>query len=137
MESTEYINVLNTMAEEIYQANVAKGFDVREENLGQTLCLIHSEVSEALEAIRNDRNANFVGFNFLATQEDLLELRSDTEKFKYAFESEIKDTFEDELADVFIRLMDLAGAMSINIGNHVALKLKYNALREFKHGKKF
>lgn len=137
MESTEYVNVLNTMSLDIYQDNVAKGFDVREENIGQTLCLIHSEVSEALEAIRNDRNANFVGFNLLNTGEYLLETHTDAERFKYAFEAEIKDTFEDELADVFIRLMDLAGAMSINIGYHVALKRKYNALREFKHGKKF
>ena len=42
---------LNEISKQVYEANKLKGFDVKKENVGQTLCLIHSEISEALEAI--------------------------------------------------------------------------------------
>ena len=48
---------LNEISKQVYEANKLKGFDVKNENIGQTLCLIHSEISEALEAIRKDNSA--------------------------------------------------------------------------------
>lgn len=53
------------------------------------------------------------------------------------FETYIKDTFEDELADTVIRILDLCGARGIDIERHINLKLKYNRSRERMHGKAY
>ncbi len=64
--------------------------------------LIHSEVSEALEAIRN----------------------RDYENFK------------EELADVFIRLIDCSHGMRIDLAQAITKKLEINKQRGFRHGGK-
>ena len=122
---------LNEISKEVYEANKLKGFDVKKENIGQTLCLIHSEISEALEAIRKDKKASLMAFDY--REED----RETDLDFQSDFTSLIKDTFEDEIADTFIRLMDLVGALEIDIDRHIELKRKFNSLREYKHGKAF
>lgn len=53
------------------------------------------------------------------------------------FESKVKNTFEDELADVLIRVFDLCGWLGIDIQRHLELKMHYNAMREFKHGRNY
>ena len=122
---------LNEISKQVYEANKLKGFDVKKENIGQTLCLIHSEISEALEAIRKDKKASLMAFDY--REED----RETDLDFQSDFTSLIKDTFEDEIADTFIRLMDLVGALEIDIDSHIELKRRYNSLREYKHGKAF
>jgi hypothetical protein len=42
------------------------------------------------------------------------------------FETYIKDTFEDKLADAFIRLLDLCGSRGIDLERFVNIKLEYN-----------
>lgn len=122
---------LNEISKQVYEANRLKGFDVKKENLGQTLCLIHSEISEALEAIRHDKKASLMTFDY--REED----RKTDLDFQSDFQELIKDTFEDEIADTFIRLIDLVGALEIDIDRHIELKRRYNSLREYKHGKAF
>lgn len=122
---------LNEISKQVYEANKLKGFDVKKENIGQTLCLIHSEISEALEAIRKDKKASLMAFDY--REED----RETDLDFQSDFTALIKDTFEDEIADTFIRLMDLVGALEIDIDRHIELKRKFNSLREYKHGKAF
>jgi len=124
------MNNLNDLSKQIYEWNKLRGFDVSKENIGQTLMLIVSELAEALEADRKARHASLNAFNLLSTQESI-------STFTNAFEMYIKDTFEDEMADTFIRLMDSIGAFGIDLERHVELKLKYNSLREFKHGKAY
>jgi NTP pyrophosphatase (non-canonical NTP hydrolase) len=53
------------------------------------------------------------------------------------FKENIKDTFEDELADTVIRILDLCGARGIDLEKHIYLKLKYKATRERMHGKNY
>ena len=130
---------LNEISKQVYEANKLKGFDVKNENIGQTLCLIHSEISEALEAIRKDNSAR--KHIFLMPKNDLkkLQLNVDCEEeyWKLLFSKHVKDTFEDEIADTFIRLMDLVGALEIDIDMHIELKRRFNSLRPFKNGKAF
>ena len=42
---------------------------------------------------------------------------------------------EEELADVVIRVCDLAGYLEINLGRRVEKKMQLNAMRPRKHGK--
>ena len=44
---------------------------------------------------------------------------------------------EEEFADVFIRLADLAAQRGVNLDKAVALKMEYNADRPALHGKRF
>ena len=129
--------MLNEISKQVYEANKLKGFDVKNENLGQTLCLIHSEISEALEAIRKDKKANMNGYNAMKWSNIDETGTNAIQNFKDSFEYCIKDTFEDEIADTFIRLFDLCGALDIDIDRHIELKRRYNSQRQFKHGKAF
>lgn len=122
------VNGLNELSKKVYEANKQKGFDVANENIGQILMLIVSELSEALEADRKDKKADI---------QLLKAYLSHGMSYKQAFESAVKDTFEDEIADALIRILDLCGAHGIDIDLHVSLKLQYNKLRDFKHGKKY
>ena len=116
---------LNESAQVIFQNNKAKGFWDNERNVGELLMLITSELGEAMEAHRKGKFANG---HLMATS---------YATWKEWFEKHYKDTFEDELADVFIRLFDLIGFMNINIDRHIELKMKYNESRDKLHGKQF
>ena len=70
--------------------------------VAQKLCLIHSEVSEAMEGHRK------------GLQDDKLPHRP---------------MIEVELADAVIRIADLAGAMGLDLGGAIAEKLAFNAQR--------
>jgi NTP pyrophosphatase (non-canonical NTP hydrolase) len=118
---------LNQLAQEIHANAKSKGFFDEPKNIGEMLCLIHSEVSEALEAERKEHYARI----------DLMFKEAKGLGDKAAFEMHVKNSFEDELADVIIRCLDLAAFKGIDIQRHVELKMAYNATREHKHGKKF
>jgi len=76
------------------------------------LALIHSEISEALEELRNDKIA------------------------LYYSENKKPEGFEVELADAVIRIFDLAAAMSIDLERIIEIKHEYNKTRPYKHGGK-
>ena len=46
-----------------------------------------------------------------------------------------QDNFKEELADTFIRLLDLCGGLKIDIEEEIAQKSKKNENRPYKHGK--
>lgn len=124
------MNNLNQLSKECHKYSRTKGFWDGPTNIGEKLMLIVSEVSEALEADRKGRKADLQKFN--AREEDKEEFH-----FESDFQQTIKDTFEDEIADVFIRLFDLCGGLGIDIERHIELKIKYNQTRPYKHGKKY
>jgi NTP pyrophosphatase (non-canonical NTP hydrolase) len=74
----------------------------KERNVGELLCLIHSEISEAMEGHRKD-----------AKDQHLTEQASMTV----------------ELADALIRIFDLAGGLRLNLGTCFAEKFCYNQMR--------
>lgn len=127
---------LNKLSREIHEGNKLRGFNEANENLGQNLMLIVSELAEALEADRKGRYADFRTFLACTKANDILKEDMD-EYLRSEFEKNIKDTLEDEIADAMIRLFSLCGALKINIEKHIELKLQYNSGREFKHGKKY
>lgn len=124
---------LNTACEKQHEAILKKGFV--QQPVATNLMLIVSELGEACEADRKNKHADFIAFREAILR---IDARSDSsEKFKSAFEAHIKDTFEDEIADAFLRLMDLCGEHHIDIEQHIRLKAEYNKLRPYKHGKEY
>ena len=80
-------------------------------NNGEMIALQHSELSEALEAIRKGNP-----------------LSKKIPKFSLA---------EEELADCIIRILDMAEGRKFNIAGAIKAKIVYNKKRVYKHGKKF
>lgn len=121
---------LNALACEIFERNVEKGFYEKPKNIAEMLCLIHSEVSEALEADRKEMYATSANMNVVngwTRDSDFVE----------SYKGWVKGTFEEEMADIFIRVLDLCAFKGIDIEQHVIAKMRYNLTREKYHGKKY
>ena len=182
---------LNELAHKIHESNKLRGFDVAQDNIGQSLMLIVGEIGEAMDAHQCGRFAKAEYENINADMEDGV--------FSFAFGLFIKNTFEDELADIVIRTLDFCAAFGvdieqayrktcisyydnigemllyctdaittykksstiygtmqcvyiarpihvvekiakfhdINLEKHIALKMRYNETRPYKHGKRY
>ena len=186
---------IDTLVPIVHANAVAKGW-WDEPKIKQKKALVISEIAEAIEAERVGRHSDIP-----AMQGRLMELATsfnpayqisreerqqyEASRWKRMFERYVKDSIEDELADVAIRIMDLmananeeflpfavsppcdcledllfyvAGVLmgnstiystailyvirycnshGIDLYSHVTLKMKYNATRAYKHGKKY
>ena len=105
---------LNALKERAYKTAVEHGFHEKEMSDAFWLGLVMSEAGEAINADRKGMHANDVRFS-----EDM-ELGH---PFKESFEKHIKDSMEDEIADIVIRLLDFSGlkGYTLLISGHSAL----------------
>lgn len=132
---------INETAKAAHENAKSKGFFDKPVNIAQMLCLIHSEVSEACEADRKDR---YLGDKTLNGPDgidrpviDVVIGWQDDMEFKAQYNVNVKGTFEEELADIMIRVMDLAAFKGIDLETQVKAKMRLNATREHMHGKKY
>lgn len=136
--------MLNELAKRCFESAKEKGFEPMKEgnedfHIPRDIMLIVSELSEALEALR-------CGYrviepedvsNFFNQYRKGNRKREELSQMEIAFfQARIKDTFEDEIADTFIRLLHLCGMLGINIEQHIELKLLFNKARPRLHGGK-
>ena len=134
---------LNDYVRECHKYAVENGFYDERFNIAEKLMLVVSELSEALEVCRKDpywKEYGFPAWMVLHTPSEQLvgSLEAKDKKAFEEFESIYKDSFQDEIADVLIRIFDLCGAVGIaDIDRHVRAKKAYNAMRPRKHGKEF
>ena len=122
---------LNAAAQIIHEGNKQRGFYDTAVPIVQSLALINCEVCEAIEADREGRRTKSSAL--AAMQYHEVGTTAGTEIFK----AQIKDTLEDEIADVFIRVLDFVAYHGIDLEQHVNLKLQFNATRAQRHGKKY
>lgn len=94
---------INDLVEQAHKNAVEKGFWDNPREIGTMLALIHSEVSEALEA---DRHGDM-------------------------------ESFAEELADICIRVFDVAGGLEINLEEAIISKMLKNRERPRLHGKMY
>jgi len=120
---------MNELAKKINKAAHEKGWWNNPREIGTLLMLVVSELGEACEADRINKYANLNLYK--SVDEPGRKLHE-----AFSFDNCIKDTFEDEIADTLIRILDLCGQMDIDIEYFINEKLKYNKTRPYKHGNK-
>lgn len=107
---------VNLLAAEIHENAVQHGFwDFKYSN-EHYLCLVACELAELVEANRKGRMADKATFEHSINETPgEHEAATAEQRYAYWFEAYIKDTLQDEMADVVIRLLDLAGAKNVVI----------------------
>lgn len=103
---------LNFLAQEANETAKEHGF---QPSVVESIALIHSELSEALEDYRS---------GIPITQ------------MEYKNKDDKPCGFPSEIADVIIRCLAMCGQYGINIDRAVHEKMAYNKTRPFKHGGK-
>lgn len=119
---------LNELRYKAYHCAVAHGWHEEDLSDEHFLCLVISELMEAVEADRKGIHAKQKQFESYMN----LKERSDDE-FIYAFKHDIKDSVEDELADVCIRLLDLAGLRNCELLYMDSLYIEEISFTEFSY----
>lgn len=103
---------INSLGEKCHEIAISKGWWDKERNDSELLMLMVTELAEACEGLRHGNPPSDHIPQFSAVEE--------------------------ELADCMIRILDMAAARNLRLGEALVHKMAYNEGREFRHGgKKF
>lgn len=113
---------LNDLAVRCHATALDKGWYDSDRSLGDILALVHSELSEALEAYRSrgDVHATWT-----------TPRHADGSRVAHKPEGVVY-----ELADAIIRILDYCAAEGLDIGEAVRAKMQFNEGRPHRHGGK-
>lgn len=122
---------LTELSKQILSAAQERGFYIapNRSNVGECCALMHSEISELLEAHRNNK----------VCQIDISNPpeKYNEEEFKFIYDNYIRGTVEEEAADIIIGALEFIASRNIDIQAHVDAKLRYNKMRGHLNGKKY
>lgn len=121
----DFMTKLRELATEPYR--VALEHDRYKDNpaIGSVLMAIQSEVAEAHAAFTSGKRSDADDVDMLRA---FLKAGKDSQFAKY-FNLAQKSTFEDELADIILLTLSIAGYYNVDIVSAIELKHKYNMLR--------
>jgi NTP pyrophosphatase (non-canonical NTP hydrolase) len=127
MSKYEFAGYLADACHDIADWREAKGFETNWYNVPKKLMLLVTELSEAMEAYRTLSPDTLDGLQKIVADEDSDVIGTTV----YAG----VENFKEELADVAIRLFDLAGSLRIDLEGAIRKKMAFNETRPHKHGK--
>ncbi len=104
---------LNELRNQAYQCAVLHGWHEEKKSNRHWLCLVISELMEAVEADRKGRHANVNMYHEICRS--YIPSIPKKNGFIFAYEETIKGTVEEELADACIRLFDYAGVTGYDL----------------------
>lgn len=129
---------INELAKEVHENAVAHGWWETPPSIPEALCLIHSEVSEALEEYREGQP---LVYGTCALGLDGCKFSGECEMAGHPSEPGVSGPCKPEgvaveLADVILRALDLMAALGVDVDAVVMAKHRYNQSREYRHGGK-
>ena len=129
-ETLKIVNMnLNKLRDRAYKTACEHGFHDEELSNEHCLCLVISELMEAVEADRKGKYFKGI-LTFEREFNRYSALVEEEKRFKCSFERHVKDTVPDELTDAVIRLLDLCGLREIKLENDC---LDDEVLEEYSH----
>lgn len=107
---------IKRLVEDSYLNAKSHGWHDETRTIGDLICLMHSELSEALEEHRNGKLPAEIYFN---------EAKPDK-----------PEGIPIELADCIIRIFDFCGLHEVDLEEALTIKMQYNKTRPYRHGNK-